>query len=89
MQSGLHSTKEWRLEFIPESPRFIEPIMGWTGAKDMLANQVTLHFDSKEEAIKYANKYNITFKVEEPNQPLPKRSRTYVQNYSYRPYKEE
>ena len=50
MQSGEGRTKEWVLEFAPASPREIEPLMGWTGTRDMRA-EVQLAFDSKEEAV--------------------------------------
>jgi hypothetical protein len=52
MQSGRAQTKEWRLEYEPEQPRAIEPLMGWTSSGDM-KQQLTLHFDSKEEAVAY------------------------------------
>ena len=52
MQSGEGRTKEWQLEFAPASPREIEPLMGWTGTRDMKA-EVHLEFDTKEEAIAY------------------------------------
>lgn len=85
MQSGVKRTKEWILEYIPQNSRFIDPIMGWTGAEDMMANEVSLHFDTKEEAIAYASKHNIEFKLEEPNEPKKRKPRPYVDNYKYHP----
>src|SRR5258707_751246 len=35
MQSGAAKTKEWVLEYEPEQPRQIEPLMGWTSSGDM------------------------------------------------------
>ena len=52
-QSG-QSKDAWVLEYEPESPRVIEPLMGWTSSADM-KSQVRLRFDSKEEAIAYAD----------------------------------
>ena len=69
MQSGEGRTKEWQLEFAPESPREIEPLMGWTGTRDMRA-EVHLEFDTKEEAIAYATREGIAYQVIEP---LPRR----------------
>lgn len=65
MQSGAARTKDWVLEFEPESPREIDPLMGWTSSRDMRA-QVRLHFDSKEEAIAYAQRAGLAYKVSEP-----------------------
>ena len=32
MQSGKARTKEWFLDYEPEQPREIEPLMGWTAS---------------------------------------------------------
>ena len=37
MQSGTANTKEWVLDFAPEQPREIEPLMGWTSSGDIYA----------------------------------------------------
>ena len=71
MQSGRASTKEWRLEYEPEQPREIEPLMGWTSSGDM-KQQLTLEFDSKEEAVAYAERNGIAYRVEEPKPVTPK-----------------
>jgi hypothetical protein len=52
MQSGTAKTKEWMLDYEPEQPREIEPLMGWTSSGDM-RQQVQLRFDTPEEAIAY------------------------------------
>ncbi|MBV9704822.1 MAG: ETC complex I subunit [Methylobacteriaceae bacterium] len=65
MQSGKANTKSWHLEFEPESPRGIEPLMGWTSSADM-NSQVGLSFDTKEEAIAYARRNGLAYRVEEP-----------------------
>jgi ETC complex I subunit conserved region len=64
MQSGQAKDK-WLLEYEPESPRQIEPLMGWTSSGDMKA-QIRLRFDTKEDAIAYARRNAIAFRVEEP-----------------------
>ena len=48
MQSGQGKDK-WMLEYEPEKPREIEPLMGWTSSADM-KSQVKLHFDTKERS---------------------------------------
>src|SRR5262249_57756727 len=47
MQSGTAKTKEWVLDYEPEQPREIEPLMGWTSSGDM-RQQVQLRFDTAE-----------------------------------------
>ncbi len=65
MQSGLARTKEWVLEHEPEQAREIDPLMGWTSASDMKA-QIKLAFDTKEEAIAYAERNGLPYTVSEP-----------------------
>ena len=50
MQSGKARTKQWVLEYEPESPRTIDPLMGWTSSGDM-RQQLCLEFDTSEEAV--------------------------------------
>ena len=70
MQSGQANDK-WLLEYEPEKPRQIEPLMGWTSSTDMKA-QIKLRFDSKEEAIAYAQRNGIAYRVEEPKTAVRK-----------------
>ncbi len=80
-QSGLARTKQWTLEFEQTSPRETEPLMGWTSSSDML-QQVRLEFDTKEEAIAYATREGIAYRVEEP-QELLRRGLSYSDNFKY------
>ena len=64
MQSGLANTKAWVLDFEPEAPRTVEPLMGWTSSGDM-RQQVRLRFPSKEEAIAYCERHGIAYQVSE------------------------
>jgi hypothetical protein len=66
-QSGLGGTKLWRLEYLPESPRSIEPLMGWTASSDM-RSQIKLNFATKEEAVAYAERNAIAYRIEEPKE---------------------
>jgi NADH dehydrogenase len=67
MQSGQGKTKNWVLEFAPNSAREVDPLMGWTSSDDM-DSQVKLVFHSKEEAMEYATTKGIAFSVTEPKQ---------------------
>jgi hypothetical protein len=64
MQAG-QAKDQWVLEFEPESPRQAEPLMGWTASSDM-RSQVRLRFASKEEAIAYATRAGVAYRVEAP-----------------------
>ena len=66
-QSGLGKTRGWRLEYVPETPRSIEPLMGWTSSSDM-KSQIKLSFGTKEEAVAYAERNGIPYRVEEPKE---------------------
>lgn len=81
MQSGTAKTTRWLLEFEPESPREIEPLMGWTSSGDT-RQQVKLWFDSKEEAIAYATRNGIAYRVEEPKEPR-RRTISYSDNFRF------
>ena len=81
MQSGKARTKKWVLEYEPERPREIEPLMGWTASSDM-RSQVSLDFDSSEEAVAYAQKHAIPYQVFEPHRLAP-RSKSYSDNFRF------
>ena len=81
MQSGLARTKEWVLEFAPASPREVDPLMGWTSSRDMRA-QVQLEFYTQEEAIAYAERELIPYRVFEP-QPQRQIRKTYADNFKF------
>src|SRR3954451_14342323 len=65
MSSGRAKTRRWVLEFEPERPKEIEPLMGYTSSDDM-RSQVRLEFDTKEEAIEYATRNGLASQVSEP-----------------------
>jgi hypothetical protein len=81
MQSGDARTKEWVLEYEPESPREIEPLMGWTSSADM-RSQIRLSFETKQEAIAYAERNGIAYRLEEPKPRRPVR-KSYADNFKY------
>ena len=65
MSSGTAKTQQWVLEYEPERPRTIEPLMGYTSSDDM-KSQIRLRFDSKAEAVSYAERNGIPYRVDEP-----------------------
>ena len=81
MQSGQARTKHWLLEFDRDEPREIEPLMGWTSSGDT-RQQVRLWFDTKEEAVAYATREGLAFRVEEPEVPK-RRTIAYADNFKF------
>lgn len=68
MQSGKAKTKDWVLEFEPASARKPDPLMGWTQSSDM-NGQIRLNFDTRDEAVAYAQRHEIAFQLFEPKTP--------------------
>jgi ETC complex I subunit conserved region len=82
MQSGTAKTREWQLDYEPEKPRVIEPLMGWTSSTDM-KQEVTLRFDTKEEAVAYCEREGIPYQVIEPKE-VERRPAAYADNFAFR-----
>ncbi|MEP7455057.1 ETC complex I subunit [Phyllobacterium sp. SB3] len=81
MQSGKAKTEAWMLEFEPEQPRKVEPLMGYTSSRDM-KSQIRLSFETKEEAIAYAQKNGIAYSVQEPKETR-RRVVSYSENFKF------
>ena len=81
MQSGKARSGHWVLEFEPERPRRIDPLMGYTSSGDM-KSQIRLTFNTKEEAVAYAEKNGLAFSVEEPKE-AKRRQISYAENFRY------
>ena len=64
MQSGQSKNSSWFLEFNKENLEK-DFVMGWDSSIDT-DKQVKISFETKEDAIKYAEKNNISFDVMEP-----------------------
>jgi hypothetical protein len=78
-QSGQGKDK-WVLEYEPEVARSIDPLMGWTSSSDM-KSQIKLQFDAKEEAIAYAERNGVAYRVEEPK-PATRKIMSYSDNFA-------
>jgi hypothetical protein len=81
MQSGRAKTKEWVLEFAPASARVSDPLMGWTVSTDM-NGQVRLPFDTREEAVTYAQRHGIAFELLATKEPR-RIVKAYADNFAY------
>lgn len=62
MQSGKAREGRWVLDFESHTARRPDPLTGWSGGGDT-QSQVTLLFDSLEEARAYADRYGINYHV--------------------------
>jgi NADH dehydrogenase ubiquinone Fe-S protein 4 len=83
MQSGQANTRSWVLDYTPGEQRLVDPLMGWTGSGDT-QSQVRLSFDTKEEAIAYANKHGLVYQVAEPHsRKMNIRPGGYGDNFAY------
>jgi hypothetical protein len=81
MQSGKAKTGYWVLEFDAEKPKRIDPLMGYTTSGDM-RSQIRLSFETKEEAVAYAEKEGLAFRVDEPKE-AKRRQISYAENFRY------
>lgn len=81
MQSGRARTMEWVLEYEASAPREIDPLMGWTSSSDT-RTQLKLEFDSREDAIAYAERNGIAYVLQEPK-PRKQIRKSYADNFKF------
>ena len=70
MSSGQAKTKDWVLEFVNDTGRDVDPLMGWTSSADT-QSQVRMSFDSKQAALDYAHSKGIPAVLAEPHKRKP------------------
>ena len=80
-QSGTAGSDDWVLEYAPTERRRPDPLTGWWGSGDMLA-QIQLRFDSREEAVAYAEQQGVAYDVELPA-PRRHQPKAYADNFKY------
>ena len=81
MQSGLGKTKKWLAEYISNVDSTKDSLMGWNSSLDT-HSQVKIFFDTKEQAISWANKNNYHFFIEEPKVKIIK-PKSYASNFDF------
>ena len=81
MQSGAAKTKDWVLDYEPEQPRAVEPLMGWTSSGDM-RQQVRLRFATAEEAVAYCERHGIAYQILAPK-PAKRNIMSYSDNFAF------
>jgi hypothetical protein len=82
MQSGRANTTRWLLEYDPAEAQEADGLMGWAGSHDT-NRQLKLWFDTKEEAVAYAVRKNLNYRLEEPRQRIVK-PKTYADNFAFK-----
>src|SRR6202008_4145096 len=82
MQSGKAKTKDWVLEFEPSAARRSDPLMGWTQTSDTESSQVRLSFETKGEAVRYAEQNGIAFQLLD-GKPVKRIIKAYADNCAF------
>ena len=78
-QSGKAGQGRWTLEFERQQPQRPDPLTGWNGSGDT-ATQVRLKFDTKEEALAYAQRKGFTVHLV-PAAPVSLKIQAYADNF--------
>ena len=81
MQSGAANMQNWIVEYEPQEAKKIDTLMGWVGSGDM-RGQLRLKFNSKADAIAYAERNGLAYHVTEPN-IRSVRPKSYSDNFKY------
>jgi hypothetical protein len=81
MQSGWARAREWLLQYEHEEAEELDPLMGWPGSGDT-KRQLSLWFETKDEAMAYAKRNGIPFQVFEPHEPQPQ-LKAYADNFRF------
>ena len=81
MQSGSANARKWRLEHEPQEAKRADRLMGWIGSGDT-RDQLRMTFDTKEEAIAFAEKKGYEYTVDEPHSRRV-RPKSYADNFRW------
>jgi hypothetical protein len=79
MQSGRRKMHQWMVQFEREAPQVPDPLMGWMGSRDTRP-QVRLLFDTREDAMAYAQRNKLSYTLQEPHPPAL-RPKSYAENF--------
>jgi hypothetical protein len=81
MQSGYRNTRRWTLQFEPAAAKKLDPLMGWAGSVDT-RGQIRMPFDSKDEAVAYADRHDLSYQIVEPHSRRI-RPKCYADNFRF------
>ncbi len=82
MQSGKQKTQDWVLEFEATDARRSDPLMGWTQTSDTSSSQLRLSFETKAEAVRYADQHGVAFQLIDPK-PAKRILKAYADNFAF------
>lgn len=83
-QSGKARTGFWVLELVSSSAKFVESFMRYN-AQSGASDQVQLRFPTCQQAIDYAEKQGIAYRVEAVH-PAKRLKRRYADNFCFERY---
>ena len=78
-QSGKAQAGSWLLEFERQQPQRPDPLTGWNGSGDT-NTQIRLRFETKEEALSYAQRKGLTVHLV-PAAPTSLKLQAYADNF--------
>jgi len=78
-QSGRANAGLWQLEFERTDPVRPDPLTGWNGSSDTNP-QVRITFNTKDEAISYAERHGLDFHLV-PAKPVTMKIQAYADNF--------
>ena len=78
-QSGKAGQGRWTLEFERQQPQRPDPLTGWNGSGDT-KTQIRLRFNSKEEALAYAQRKDFEVHLV-PAAPVTMKIQAYADNF--------
>ncbi|EFL89940.1 ETC complex I subunit [Ahrensia sp. R2A130] len=81
MQSGKGKAKHWVLKYEAEGRKGTDPLMGYTATSDTLS-QVSMRFETREDAVDYAERNDIAYRVQEPKEAR-RSAVSYSDNFKY------
>jgi hypothetical protein len=83
MQSGRAAKAGWVLSFVPSEAQRADQLVGWYGSADT-AKQVTLHFDTRTQAIAYAEAQALKYEAEAPSKIADTiKPKVYADNFKF------
>lgn len=82
MQSGRAKAQGWMLVYVPAEAKALDPLTGWVGSGDM-RGQLRLSFETRGQAIAYAEAQGIAYEAEPETAPAAIRPKVYADNFRF------
>ena len=79
VSSGRFKTRAWIVEHEPKVRKEADRLIGWVGSDDT-DQQVQLRFSTRETAIAYCRKHDLTYLVSDPQARIVK-PKAYAENF--------